>query len=152
MKKILICMLSLALFCFCGCKKEAEITPIIDSTLETEVNKICQTIATLDMEMNSIEPDNETACSEMLDKLSDMEELFIQFASLDFTDNFSYLQQYAVEARNYMSEAVGVYREIYSISEYESSKDDYAKENYRRAFKRLHAILAVLRGENPSNE
>lgn len=152
MKKTLIYLLALVILCFCGCEKETETTPIIDNAFETDINEICKTISVLDREMNSIQPDNEQACSDMLDKLDTMEEAFIQFASLKFTDDFSYLQQYAIEAKDYMTEAVSVYRDIYSVTEYDSSKNDYAKENYRRAFKRLQAILTVLRGENPNNE
>lgn len=152
MKRTFIYLLILSLFCLCGCKKENEATPIIDTTFETDVNEICEAIAKLDQEMNSITPDSEQSVSDMLHKLDAMEDAFDQFAALDFTDNFSYLQQYADEAKDYMKEAVSVYKEIYSITDYDSSKDEYAKENYRRAFRRLQAILAVLRGDDPNNE
>lgn len=150
MKRLLIYLLALALFSLCGCEKENEETPIIDTAFETDVNEICESIAKLDKEMNSIKPDSEQACSDMLNKLATMEDAFEQFAALHFTDNFSYLQQYAEEAKDYMTEAVSVYREIYSLTDYDSARDEYAKENYRRAFKRMQAVLAVLRGEDPN--
>lgn len=151
MKRLLICLLTLTLLYFCGCKEEEETKPSIDTTFETEMNEICETIAKLDEEMNSIQPGTEQACSDMLNQLNTMEDAFEQFASLHYPEDFSYLKQYADEAHDYMTEAVSVYREIYSQTEYDSEKDEYAIENYRRAFKRMQAILAVLRGEDPNN-
>ena len=54
MKRLLICLLTLTLLYFCGCKEEEETKPSIDTTFETEMNEICETIAKLDEEMNSI--------------------------------------------------------------------------------------------------
>lgn len=150
MKRLLICLLTLTLFCFCGCKEQEDTKPSIDTAFETEINEICESIAKLDEEMNSIQPDTEQACSDMLNQLNSMEAAFEQFASLHYPEDFTYLKQYADEAKEYMTAAVSVYGEIYSQTEYDSEKDDYAKENYRRAFKRMQAILAVLRGEEPN--
>ena len=73
--------------------------------------------------------------------------------AMDFPEDFDYLEAMADEASAYMTEAVKTYKEVYeSENSFSATTEEYARENYSRAYKRLRIITALLRGETPDEE
>ena len=58
----------------------------------------------------------------------------------------------ADEAGTYMSEAVSLYRKVFSSEEYDDYSATLADESYNRALKRLHYISEILQGREPEGE
>ena len=59
----------------------------------------------------------------------------------------------ADEAGDYMTEAVNTYKKMYGDEDaYSVTLEEYANENYARAYKRVRIITALLRVETPNEE
>ena len=153
MKRIAVLLLC-AIF-FTGCAKED--TEMI--AFKDDVNSFCSKIVEIDAAINDI--NNETgdeqgladAKKELLSCLDDLKEEFAGFAALDFPEDFDYLEDMSDEASDYMTEAVKYYHTIYgSDDKYNESMEEYAKENYARAYKRIKVIVSLFRGETPDVE
>ena len=72
---------------------------------------------------------------------------------MDFPEEYDYLEQMADEAGEYMTEAVNTYDSMYGTDDgYNVNLEEYADENYARAYKRVRIITALLRGETPDEE
>ena len=59
---------------------------------------------------------------------------------------YDYLEKLSDEAYDYMTEAVNAYRKTYQEN-YTTSMEEYAQENYKRAYKRVQIIIDVLNGK-----
>lgn len=148
-KKILlagICMLLLT-----GCGENP-----VDARFSTEINTFCDNISAIDAKINAISVEAEEnsiryATSDLLSYLDELEVEFMKFSNIDFPEEFDYLEEMAEEAGSYMTEAVGSYHKAYEDG-YNQSMEEYARENYSRACKRVQAVLALLRGEDISNQ
>ena len=70
----------------------------------------------------------------------------------DYHSDYDYLEEMADEASAYMTEAVNSYVLMYGDDSYTVNMEEYANENYARAYKRVNIILALLRGETPDEE
>ena len=55
------------------------------------------------------------------------------------------------EAYDYMTEAVNAYRKTYQEN-YTTSMEEYAQENYKRAYKRVQIIIDVLNGKESDTQ
>ena len=72
---------------------------------------------------------------------------------MDFPEEYDYLEEMADEAGDYMTEAVNTYHKLYGTDAgYNVTLEEYANENYARAYKRIKVIVALLRGETPDEE
>lgn len=151
MKKQILIMLCALSFLALGC---GEISPVLSSPqstkFEADINDFCDALLLIDGDINEIDPQSEDAEITLLEQLELLNMRFQNFAELDFPEEYDYLETYTREASDYMKEAVLTYKEVYTTETYESYKEEYARENYKRAFKRVHVILAVLRGEDPN--
>ncbi len=146
-KKILclICSLS-ALSLLCSCGKDPALTQ-----LKNDVDTFCTNISNIDTAINNIDAESDNATSELLTNLDKLDEEFMNFAELDFPEEFDYLETLADEASSYMTEAVESYHDVYSENAYNEYTAEYAKENYSRAYKRIQIIIAFLHGEDPES-
>lgn len=148
-KKILLAAICLLLLCSCGGNP-------INAKFNNEINEFCDNISTIDAKINAINVEAEEnslryATSDLLTYLDELEIEFMIFSNLDFPEEFNYLEDMAKEAGTYMTEAVASYHKAYEDG-YNESMEEYARENYSRACKRVQLALAVLRGEDISKQ
>lgn len=148
-KKIMLVVICLLLFCSCGGNP-------INAKFNNEINEFCDNISTIDAKINAINVEAEEnslryATSDLLTYLDELEIEFMKFSNLDFPEEFNYLEDMAKEAGTYMTEAVASYHKAYEDG-YNESMEEYARENYSRACKRVQLALAVLRGEDISKQ
>ena len=118
---------------------------------KTEMDNFCTTISEIDTAINNVDAESETAITELLTCLDDLDGEFKEFAEVDFPEEFDYLESLADEASSYMTEAVTKYHEAYSNGSYNEYTAEYAKENYSRAYKRIQIIISFLHGEEPED-
>ncbi|MCM1540095.1 MAG: hypothetical protein NC121_02420 [Blautia sp.] len=129
-----------------ACGEDPELTQFRNS-----IEDFCTEISQIDTSINSIDASSESAVSELLSCLDELEVAFQGFADLDFPDEFDYLEEIADEAGDYMSTAVSGYHEAYGAGAYDQYTAAYASENYSRAYKRVQIIITFLHGETPED-
>lgn len=151
MKRTAILLLSALLLT--GCAKEDG----KDMIFENDVNAFCDKLAAIDSSINQIqnissdEEELSSAKKELLDYLNQLDAVFEDFADMDFPEEHDYLEKMADEASEYMTEAVNTYHRLYDTADgYNVNMEEYAAENYSRAYKRIRVILALFRGETPN--
>ncbi len=119
-----------------------------------EINEFCDNLKEIDSSINQItnitadEQGLQEATSALLDNMDRLKDEFAKFSNLDFPTEYDYLEKLADEAYDYMTEAVNAYRKTYQEN-YTSSMEEYAQENYKRAYKRVQIIIDVLNGKEP---
>ncbi len=151
MKKLIIFTLICVLLCGCGEK------PVVNTKFENEINTFCTNISDIDAAINDIdnittdEAGLQAATSELLGYLDLLNDEFKKLAAIDFPTEYDYLENIADQASDYMSEAVKSYHITYEEN-YTESMENYAKENYSRAYKRLQYILNTLNNTNTNSE
>ena len=148
MKKLaLILLLSLMLT---GCNKENNDFEM--TRFHAEVNEFCDNLKEIDSSINQItnitadEQGLQEATTELLNNLDRLKDEFAKFSNLDFPAEYDYLEKLSDEAYDYMTEAVNAYRKTYQEN-YTTSMEEYAQENYKRAYKRVQIIIDVLNGK-----
>lgn len=155
MKKIALALLICFTLTGCGGKEERD--PAL-TQFEQDINTMCDSIASIDEEINSIEFSYEDAEAfkdakdALIEQLKLLEDEFVEFGEMDFPSDYDYLEEMADEASTYMTEAVNSYILMYGDDGYTPNMEEYANENYARAYKRVNIILALLRGETPNEE
>lgn len=130
-----------------GCGKDPELT-----RFKTNFENFCINISTLDTSINNINAESDTAITELLGYIDELENQFTLLANLDFPEEFDYLEELADQAGDYMKEAASSYHEAYANDTYDASVSEYAYKNYKRAYKRIQIILIYLHGEEPQDE
>lgn len=122
-----------------------------------EINDFCDNLKEIDSSINQItnisadEQGLKTATTALLENLDLLKDEFAKFSNLDFPTEYDYLEMLADEAYDYMTEAVNAYRKTYQEN-YTSSMEEYAEENYKRAYKRVQIIIDVLNGKEPDTD
>ncbi|MBD5547403.1 MAG: hypothetical protein HDQ97_08400 [Lachnospiraceae bacterium] len=136
-------LISMCLFVMTGCGKDAEL-----ENYKANMNQFFENVRIFDSSINSIDPDSETAVSELLALLDSMDTSFAQMASLEVPDGFPGVEELADEASSCMSEAVSYYHQAYE-GEYNASLEDAARQNYKRANEMLQYIVSIFHGDIP---
>lgn len=139
-------MLLLVFFTFCtltGCGKDAEL-----ENYKANINQFFENIKVIDASINAIDPNSETAVSDLLNLLDSMNTSFEQMASLNVPSGFPGVEELADEASEYMTEAVSYYHQAYE-GEYDAALADVAYQNYERANVRFQYIVSILHGDIP---
>lgn len=126
----------------CG-KKDAKI-----ENYKANMNQFFENIKIFDSSINAIDPNSETATTELLSLLDSMNTSFSQMASLEVPESFPGVEDLATQASEYMSEAVSFYHQAYE-GEYDATLEDVARQNYERANIRLQYIVSILHGDIP---
>ena len=112
------------------------------------MNQFFENIRIFDSSINAIDPNSETATTELLSLLDSMNTSFSQMASLEVPESFPGVEDLAAQASEYMSEAVSFYHQAYD-GEYDATLEDVARQNYERANIRLQYIVSILHGDIP---
>lgn len=131
---------------FSGCKSNQEL-----DTYKANMNQFFENIKVYDSSINAIDPESETAVSELLTLLDSMDISFTQMASLEVPDDFPGVEGLADEASEYMTEAVSYYHQAFEADPFDSSLADVAKQYYDRANVRIQYIVSILHGEIPED-
>lgn len=117
-----------------------------------EIDDFCNNILVIDSDINAItipstdEAGLKQATSELLYNLDILKDEFVKFSNIDFPSEYDYLEPVADEASDYMTEAVNSYHKVYEEN-YTASMEEYALENYSRAYKRVQVIFDVLQNK-----
>ena len=142
-----ICLLVLCcimLFALTGCGKDAKI-----ETYKANMNQFFENVKIFDEAINAIDPNSETATTELLTLLDSMNTSFAQMASLEVPEDFPGVADLAAEASEYMAEAVSYYHQAYEADPYDAALEDIARQNYERANVRFQYIVSILHGDIP---
>lgn len=115
------------------------------------MDDFCTKISEIDSCINDIDAQSENAVSELLGYLDELDETFKSFATLDFPEEFDYLEGLADESSQYMTQAVASYHEAYGSGSYNEYIAEYARQNYSRSYKRIQIIISFLHGEEPDD-
>ena len=147
-KKILLAAVCLLLLSGCGENP-------VNAKFDGEINAFCENVSAIGARIDAIQVDAEEssiryATSDLLSYLDELEVEFMKFSNIDFPEEFDYLEELAQEAGQYMTEAAASYHKAYEDG-YHREMEEYARENYSRARKRIQVILALLRGEDIGN-
>ncbi|MBQ9140381.1 MAG: hypothetical protein IJX63_01125 [Lachnospiraceae bacterium] len=149
MKKLAILLLCSMMLTGCSSEDPAM------TKFQNEMNDFCDNLKNIDTSINQItnitadEAGLAAATDDLLYQLDKLDDEFAKFSNIDFPTDYDYLEQYADEASDYMTEAVKSYHTVYEDN-YTVSMEEYAKENYSRAYKRVQIILDVLHGQDPN--
>ena len=140
---IFLCCL---LFFLTGCGSKSD--PVLDN-YKANMNQFFENIRVFDSSINAIDPNSDTAASQMLSLLDAMDTSFAQMASFEVPDSFPGVSELAQEASSYMSEAVSYFHQAYEGESFDAVLEDVARQNYERANLRLQYIISILHGDIP---
>lgn len=138
-----------------GCNKKNNDIEI--SAFHEEINAFCDVLKEIDTSINQItnitadEQGLQAATTSLMDNLDNLKDEFAKFSNIDFPTEYDYLEKLADESYDYMTEAVNAYRKTYQEN-YTTSMEEYAQENYKRAYKRVQIIIDVLNGKEPDTQ
>lgn len=130
-----------------GCGK----APAGNTKFINEFNTFCTNVSDIDAEINKLdniqadEAGLAEATKNLMYYLDMLDDEFKKLSNLDFPTEYDDLEKLADEASEYMSEAVRSYHITYE-DEYTESMEEYANNNYSRAYKRVQYIVNVLNG------
>lgn len=129
---------------FTGCGKSNEF-----DAYKANMNQFFENLRIYDSSINAIDPESDTAISDLLTLLDSMDQSFAQMASLEVPDGFPGVAELAAEASEYMTEAVSYYHQAFEGEEYNAVFADVAKQNYDRANLRIQYIVSIFQGDIP---
>lgn len=127
-----------------GCGSNAEL-----DNYKANMNQFFENIKTFDTAINAIDPETETAVTELLSLLDSMDTSFQQMASLPVPEGFPGVEELADEASSHMTEAVSYYHQAFEAEPFDTILADVAKQNYDRANLRIQYIVSILHGDLP---
>ncbi len=130
-----------------GCGEDPELTKF-----KTNFENFCINLSTLDNSINKINAESDNASDKLIGYINQMDDQFKALASLEFPEDFKYLEELADEASDYMTEAAVSYEKAYADNTFDQKMCDYAFKNYKRAYKRIQIMLIYLHGDEPSEE
>lgn len=143
MKKRLLLILTICIMVFgltaCGSKEKQNFI--------SNLNIFCNNIQVVDYNINNINPKSTKAVENLIDQLDALAGCYSDFANLEFPKEYAGLKDTALEASDYMAVAVSYYKTAYEGEYYNEEYGNYAKDNYDRAYKRVQAIVKVIKGE-----
>ncbi len=130
-----------------GCGEDPEL-----AKFKVNFENFCINLSTLDTAINNIDVKSDNASKQLISYMNQIDQQFQALASLDFPEEFKYLEELSEEASEYMSEAADSYAKAYADDTFDQAMNDYAYKNYKRAYKRIQLILIYLHGEEPQDE
>lgn len=131
-------------FLLSGCGSNAEL-----DSYKANMTQFFENIKIYDTSINALDPNSDTAVTELLTLLDSMDKSFAQMASLKVPEGFPGVDELADEASEYMTEAVSYYHQAFEGEAYNASLADVAKQNYDRANLRIQYIVSILHGDIP---
>lgn len=151
MKKYLVLVLLCLSLCACGK------SPTANTKFINEFNTFCTNVSDIDASINKLEnlqadeEGVEKATETLMNYLDMLDDEFRKLSNIDFPEEYDTLEPLADEASEYMTEAVRSYRIAYE-DEYSESMEEYAGNNYSRAYKRVQYMINILNGTSDDNQ
>ena len=144
--RTVISCLYLVLLPLSGCKEREDL-----NIYRTNMEQFFENVKNFNASINALDPESETAVSDLLGLLDSMQQCFSEMAGWEVPEDFAGVEQLADEADEYMSEAVLLYHQAFEGETYSAALADTAKHNYDRANQRIQYILSILHGEIPES-
>ena len=114
-----------------------------DPALENYRNSMTafsNTIVSLGSAINSIDPNSESASTELLNDLDQMNAAFKDMSALTIPDEYSDVSTLVYESAAYMNDAVSLYHDAYGENGYNEEYAVQAQTQYENAMQRLSSI------------
>lgn len=143
-----LCILMTAIFLSgCGKEENTEADAYRDS-----MTQCYETIDASTKALDSINPSSNTAVTDMLTQLDQINTAFQDMAALEVPEEYSSIEKMADDAAYYMSESVRLYHEAYGSETYLPDVGNNAKAQYTAAMTYLSYIGQILMGEIPEGD
>ncbi|MCD8325182.1 MAG: hypothetical protein LUC90_00415 [Lachnospiraceae bacterium] len=145
---VLSCLLCAALLGGCATAGSVKI-----ASFEAQISTVVDSIEEIDANMNAIDTDSDTAGTQMLKYMKELSSAIDNLAAIEVpSSDYQYVNDLAVEAQEYMGEAVTLYSQILSSgAEYDPDIADEAYQYYQKACRRVSIIVSLLHGNTPSD-
>lgn len=147
MKKKYFLLFTVLLLCLTGCKKNKDLEEYREN-----MESFTENISDITSRMDAIDTGSETAVSELLGCLDELQVQFVLLGEMNVPKEFASVESLADEANEYMTEAVLLYHDVFESEEYSSETASAAKESYDRSMKRISYISSLLKGEIPDGD
>lgn len=118
---------------------------------QERMERFYDTLSDYNTAINSLDPESDTAVSDLLHYLDGVAATISEMASYDVPDYFHGVKELAGQADEYMAEAVSLYHQAYEAIEYDEYVAEAALVNYERVNLRLRYIAEILRGDIPED-
>jgi seryl-tRNA synthetase len=141
----------LALFIICtllltGCSSKAE--QVI--AFQNELNSVITKMENIHNELESLDVKDKDASGQALEALSSLKDAFEELVAIDVKDEqFSFINDLAIEGSQYMEQAYKFFEEAYTSERFDRETADLAYQYLERATKRINVIITMLHGEVP---
>ncbi len=147
-KVLFVAFVSLLCITLSGCGNET--SEELDK-YKTGMTEFYDKLAYYNNAINAIDADSDSAKSELLGYLDEMNVAYQNMAAMEVPEEFSGISDIAVEAAEYMQKANEFYHQAYD-NEFDENSEALASQYYQRANSRALVMLQVLHGEVPSGE
>ena len=147
MRKRILFLTAMLCLCIAGCGKDQKLEEYNENISAFTLN-----ISDISTRMEEIDTTSDTAASEVLVCLDEMQAQFVILSEMEVPKEFASVESLADEASEYMTEAVTLYHQVFEAEEYSEETASIAHENYNRAMKRLSYISSLLQGELPEDD
>lgn len=141
----ILLIVSILFLSACGKQSVQEEAGTYEQNMADIYNRIAASTSALD----AIDPNSETAVTEMFDKLEEINTAFQEMDALEVPEEFSSIEAMADNAAFYMNEALTLYHEAYAGENYDPDAGNNAKAQYVAAMTYLSYIGQILMGEIP---
>ncbi len=143
-----ICIL--CIFALSGC---ATSNSVKIASFEAQISTIIDSIEEINEKMNAIDADSDSAGTQMLKYMKELSSAIDNLAAVEVPSNeYQYVNDLAVEAQEYIDEAITLYSQILSSgAEYDPDIAEEAWQYYQKACRRVSIIVSLLHGNTPSD-
>ncbi|MCD7806958.1 MAG: hypothetical protein LUH19_06405 [Lachnospiraceae bacterium] len=145
---IILCILCAALFGGCATSGSVKI-----ASFEAQISTVVDSIEEIDANMNAVDTASDSAGTQMLKYIKELSDAIDRLAAIEIpSSEYQYVNDLAVEAQEYIGEAVTLYSQILSSgAEYDPDIAEEAYQNYQKACRRVSIIVSLLHGNTPSD-
>lgn len=140
----------LTCLCLCACGDNAEEKEL--AVFSEAMTSFTLSIKSADEDINTIDVNNDSATSDLLLILDQLQVDFESLAELSVPDQFESIEELADDASEYMKNAVSYFHSAYEGETFNEQDADIAYQYYTRAMKRIEIIGFALTGDIPENE
>ena len=152
MKKRIITISILTSLCLFGCGKVTEDEKEL-AEFSTSMSTFTESIKEANTKINELDSSDKDSVKELLNILDDMDKDFKKIADIDAPLQYEGVEQLAIEASNYMSEAVSNYHIAYEGDTFDDYAASEAFQYYKWAMTRIEYIGYIISGdEMPEND
>ncbi|MCD7752111.1 MAG: hypothetical protein LUI10_10305 [Lachnospiraceae bacterium] len=150
-RKSLILILSLICAALLGGCATADSVKV--ASFEAQISTIVDSIEEINDNMNAVDTESSSADKEILAYMKDLSAAIDKLAAVEVPSNdYQYVNDLALEAQEYMAEALTLYTQIFSTgAEYDPDVAETAFAYYEKACRRVSVIVSLLHGNTPSD-